>query len=965
VVRRVAGAPKGGRPMTRPCTILVVEDNPATLRMLRFVLEADGYGVVTAADARSAIEAAAGSLPDLVLQDLILPDMDGFELVRHLRAIPGAAELPILALSGFLGRLEEARSGEAGFTALLVKPILPSQLRHTIRLYLPRQLPLPTAVGDGRRLLVVDDNAVQLRLARMHFAQVGFDVATAGSAADAMRAAVATRPDIILSDVFMTDVDGFQFCLDVRAQPALRDVPVVLMSARNLTDADRDLGRRVGASAVVLHAPGFDDATAALLDALKSGAAASGDAVSDQVRLQHAGHVIKQLERQLEIASSIAKQGAHQAAQLALLSGVSALTLNADIDVALRDVLAATLDAAGISKGALFLKEPDGTLRMRQAIGFSPGEHARLDTFFGGAAALGEMIERGSVFSVPSASVSDDVERAARFAAAADVAETQIVPLVSDGRVVGAIMLAATHSDMTSDNSIAFARAMGNQLVQSLELAKSVDRLAVSEARYRTLLDSASDAIAIVTEDGRIHEVNRRWEDMLGLPREQLVGRYFSDVTTPAPDRNHVEGHQSATAASGTAAFHVHRPDGTIVVMEFSRTTVDIAGEAVVFTVGRDVTEERHLEAQLRQALKLEAVGRLAGGVAHDFNNVLTAILGFCHLLLEDLDEAAPQRADVLEIEKAGQRAAGLTRQLLAFSRHQVLQPKILEVNFLVSGIEPMLRRLIFEHVELSTQLKPDVGSIAIDVTQFEQILVNLVVNAADAMPRGGKLTIATDNARLGERDYVLLSVGDTGTGMDEPTRQRIFEPFFSTKGVGKGTGLGLSTVYGIVKQSGGEIAVDTAPGHGSTFKIYVPRVSAGAAAVESGAVAGEEPRGSETVLVVEDDAGVRRFAGLTLRRNGYQVLEAGSPREAEQAAAGCTNSIHLLLSDVIMPDSEGAPLFDRLKHVRPDLRVLYMSGYTDDTIIGHGIRREEVPFLQKPFTRLALARKVREVLDA
>ena len=379
----------------------------------------------------------------------------------------------------------------------------------------------------------------------------------------------------------------------------------------------------------------------------------------------------------------------------------------------------------------------------------------------------------------------------------------------------------------------------------------------------------------------------------------------------------------------------------------------------------RDVEARRLqslLQDQLRQSQKMEAIGQLAGGIAHDFNNLLTAILGFCELLLANMPSDAPDRADLLEIQKAGVRAAGLTRQLLAFSRRQVLQPKVHDLNALVSDVEPMLRRLIAEHIAFGVSLDAVDGLIKIDSTQLEQILVNLVVNAGDAMPRGGRLTLSTADARDG--GHVLLTVQDTGVGMDDATRRRIFEPFFTTKGVGKGTGLGLATVQGIVTQSGGDIAVYSAPDRGSTFTISFPREALSDATVPQPAPV-SVPRGSETVLVVEDDTAVRHLARVTLQRNGYRVLEAGSPREALGIASAHTEGIQLLLSDVIMPDSEGAPLVERLRTMRPSLRVLYMSGYTDDAIVRHGVIDERTPFLQKPFTPAALAQKVREVLDA
>jgi len=488
--------------------------------------------------------------------------------------------------------------------------------------------------------------------------------------------------------------------------------------------------------------------------------------------------------------------------------------------------------------------------------------------------------------------------------------------------------------------------------------------------RYRTLLESANDAIAVLTPEGVVLEMNQRWAGIVSLPREQLIGRQVRDFVS-------IDGPAATPQAGLGKTVEIATPDGSNVLMEFSNTTVDVGGEHLVLTIGRDVTEQRQLEKQLRQAQKLELIGQLAGGIAHDFNNLLTAILGFSEVLLTDLAPDDPHRTEVLEIQKAGERAAGLTSQLSSFSHKQVVQPSVLDISKFVTDMEPMLRRLIPAHINLVVALQSDIGAVKIDPTQLEQIIVNLSVNAADSMPGGGRLTIETANIRLDEDyqrhhlpvesgEYVLLAVSDTGAGMDEATCQRIFEPFFTTKDVGKGTGLGLATVYGIVKQSGGDIWVYSEPGHGSAFKIYLPRVAAQAPAAGKVRAALESaPRGSETILLVEDDAAVRRLARLSLERSGYRVLDAENPKKALRVANEFGDPIDLLLSDVIMPESEGPPLFQRLVKVRPALRVLYISGYADDAIVRHGIVAEGMPFLQKPFTPQALSAKVRNVLDA
>jgi PAS domain S-box-containing protein len=515
------------------------------------------------------------------------------------------------------------------------------------------------------------------------------------------------------------------------------------------------------------------------------------------------------------------------------------------------------------------------------------------------------------------------------------------------------------------------------------ERNQSIEAQRAAEERMRFALQSA--AVGIWDMDYTTGVL--RWSETIEAHYGLLPGT-FAGTFEAFVERVHPDDRASMLDAVGTAMksgtdFSVQNrsvwPDGTVRWLTGAgRILLGEHGEPVRGVgISLDVTEQRLLEEQLRQAQKLEAIGQLAGGVAHDFNNVLTAILGFSELMLSGLSSSDPLRADVLQIKSAGERAAGLTRQLLAFSRKQILQPKVLNINATISDMEPMLKRLILEHVNLMISLMPDVGPIKMDPTQVEQILVNLVVNASDAMPRGGKLTVETGNVTLDEHyqqrhlpvtpgDYVMLAVSDTGVGMDETTSRRIFEPFFTTKGVGKGTGLGLATVYGIVKQSGGDIWVYSEVGHGTTFKIYLPQVTAGLqAGIERVTDGGDLSRGSETILLVEDDDAVRLLARVTLERAGYRVLHAENPKEAMRLVRDSTGPIHLLLSDVIMPESEGPPLFDRLVSMHPGLRLLYMSGYADEAISRHGVLVEGTPFLQKPFTPVTLARKIRNVLEA
>ncbi len=424
-----------------------------------------------------------------------------------------------------------------------------------------------------------------------------------------------------------------------------------------------------------------------------------------------------------------------------------------------------------------------------------------------------------------------------------------------------------------------------------------------------------------------------------------------------------------------TGEYRFRKGDGSYAhILERLRVISDATGRPVKMLGSMvDITERKRLEDQFRQAQKMEAVGQLAGGVAHDFNNFLTIITGYSELLLERLGPEDGQRANLEQIKRAGERAAALTRQLLAFSRRQVLVPQDLDLNAIVADIDKMLRRLIGEHIELVTIRQEGLGKVRSDPGQIEQVIMNLAVNARDAMPQGGKLTIETANVQLDEEyarrhalvtpgRHVLLAVSDTGCGMDAATQAHVFEPFFTTKGEGRGTGLGLATVYGIVKQSGGHICVYSEVGKGTSVKLYLPHVGQDVRVVEPKKEA-EIPRGSETILLVEDEAALRMLVRELLESKGYRVIEARHGPDALFVCEQHKGPIHLLLTDVVMPEMNGRELAERLAPFHREMKVLYMSGYTDDAIVHHGVLDAGMGFLQKPFSRNTLARKVREVL--
>ncbi|MGH7164566.1 MAG: ATP-binding protein [Nitrospiraceae bacterium] len=516
-----------------------------------------------------------------------------------------------------------------------------------------------------------------------------------------------------------------------------------------------------------------------------------------------------------------------------------------------------------------------------------------------------------------------------------------------------------------------------------IERKRAEEQLARMAQDRLLLLQSTAQGIYGVDLEGRCTFINNTAArilgfdpaDAVGMNMHQLIHQKHADGSvypaTQCPIQQTLRSGERCRVASEV----YWRRDGTAILVEYSSFPV-IEGELIRGAVVSfaDITERKQLEDQLLQSQKMEAVGRLAGGIAHDFNNLLTTINGYADLMLMRMPQTNPIRQQIEEVKKAGQRAASLTRQLLAFSRKQMLELKVLDLNALVTDMEPMLRRLIGEDIQLALVRAPSLGRIKADPTQMEQVILNLAINARDAMSGGGRLTIDTAEvqrdatsapgpADLAPGTFVMLTVSDTGCGMDAATQARIFEPFFTTKEQGKGTGLGLAMVHGIVRQSGGQIEVSSVPGRGATFRIYLPRVEEASATPQPSAVPAALPEGSETVLLVEDEEMVRSFVRHILQQQGYQVLTATNGEEGLQISKGYQGRIDILLTDVVMPGMSGREMADRLTAQRPGLKVLFMSGYTESAIVHHGVMDPGVAFLPKPFTGDTLAHKLSEML--
>jgi two-component system cell cycle sensor histidine kinase/response regulator CckA len=609
---------------------------------------------------------------------------------------------------------------------------------------------------------------------------------------------------------------------------------------------------------------------------------------------------------------------------------------------------------------------------------------------------LGLAERYGSALEVYLAAPSESALAGAR--------ELGALALASD---VGTAEIAALHADLvgrqgsTQHTSLMFERAWTfftqvlsafDGAVEELRRANTTTKqssehldqlVTLGTERYRAMFDDNPTPMWIYdSETLRFVVVNEAAVRQYGYTRDEFAAMTLADIRPPEDVPALLENVARAPRFDEGRLWRHRKKDGSIITVEVRAHAFEVGKRPVRLVLSNDVTERvraeealRKTEEQLRHAQKMEAVGRLAGGVAHDFNNLLSVILSCAQFLLDDLQPVEPMREEAEQIRKAAGRAADLTRQLLTFSRQQVLEPKVIDLNDVLVHMDRMFQRIIGGDVQLVLVCAPELGRVRADPGSLEQVIMNLVVNARDAMPGGGKLTMETANVMIDEESarehlgakpgpYVMLAVSDTGIGMDRATQARIFDPFFTTKEIGKGTGLGLSTVFGIVQQSGGSIWVYSEPGKGTSFKVYLPRVDGAVDEVRSV----ERPstlRGSETVLLVEDDEQVRAVARGILRRHGYHVLEASNGGEAMLLCEAHPRPIHLLISDVVMPHMSGPELARRLAEARPEMKVLCMSGYADDSVVRHGVVKSDIAYLQKPITLETLTRKVREVLDA
>ncbi|MBF0496163.1 MAG: response regulator [Deltaproteobacteria bacterium] len=854
-------------------------------------------------------------------------------------------------------------------------------------------------------ILVVDDALSAISMVRTALEQAGYQVSVATSGEKAVQRAALVMPDLILLDILMPGIDGYETCRRLKAQEATRGIPVIFLSA--LTETfDKVTGFGLGAVDYLIKPIAPEELLARVrthvtVNHLGKELQAANRHLEERVAARTADLRAANATLQLEIAErKRAEEDLHQANRmLKILSEGNQTVIHATEETALlQEICRIVVEIGG------YLLAWVGFVEQDDAKGIRPMAASGLDISYldtvnltwadteRGRGPTGRAIRSGRPQIASDIRTDPDFSPWREEAIRRGYGSSVVLPLYDGDQVVGALMIYASKPDAFHPKEVELLMELAHDLAFGISsLRARADRklaekaLRESEQRYRRIVDTTNEGILALDEKVRITFANPRMAEMLDFQMAEMLGRDFASFILEEELPDHAR--KMEARRQGLAEQYERRflcKNGQVVWTLVSATPIFDAGHQFIGSFGMftDITERKRmeeeqarLEQQLRQAQKMEAIGTFAGGVAHDFNNVLTAIVGYGQLTRQELGERDPLRGYVDIILSASERAANLTQSLLAFSRKRAISPRPVDLNEIVKRVDKFLLRVIGEDVELKTVLANERLTVMADSGQIEQVLMNLAANARDAMPQGGAFTIKTDRLYIGKEvigsydsitpgSYAVISVSDTGEGMNEETKQRIFEPFFTTKETGRGTGLGLAIVYGIIKQHNGVINVYSEPGLGTTFKVYLELVEVKIEGADIPGRAALPVGGAETILVAEDDTAVRDIMKVILERHGYTVIEAEDGQDAINKFMDNKDKIDLLIFDVVMPKKNGKEAYEEIKKVKGDIQAVFSSGYTDDILQKTGIIKEGLGFISKPVTPHLLLLKVRQALS-
>ena len=929
--------------MTDP--VLLIDDNPITRKLVRFSLESQGFSILEAADAASAEKLFAERAVTLVLLDLVLPDLDGFSLLGKLRAMPRGEETPILAFSGLISRADEARLSVAGFDDLISKPVEPSRLLQIVRAHVPTQSAAPTVAGNGRRIIVADDDAVQRKLALFRIQKAGFDVVGAADGNEALALAREKRPDAIVSDVLMPGLDGFGLCLALRQDPALATVPVVLATNSYLDPADQELAKKAGANSLVLRTPDLTEVTEALRTCLsqRPPSRAVPAVPSAEMERERAERVVRQLERQVALNSGVNQRASLLSAELSILTGISeALASNTDFESSLQLILGACLDAGGISAGAMYLHQGSDLRVVRFGATRTPDDK-EVRGFFGERALLESTIASRSLLALPSSAIPQP--RAEALLKRANAASLVLAPLAAKGTSFGALLMSSSSLELVEEDRLVFVQGVAGQVSQALALAQAFEKTQEAERKaaaqaavLQTVLTSLADGVAVVDAQGRFTMSNPAAQPVIDVwPRaenalEGALGVFGTDQMTrlaggDLPPMRAMRG-ESVDSAE-LFVRHGEAPAGVWLSVNARPLTTGDGGVAVF----RDITAEKAAQTQLMVSDRMASVGMLAAGVAHEINNPLAAVLANLEFLAEDLaadptaEQMPPIRATLDEARGACKRIRQIMHDLRIFSRHEDQLASAIDAAEVLDSSARMAWNEIRHRAKL-VKAYGRVPRVAATESRLGQVFLNLVVNAAQAVPEGdaekNQITLTT---RLAPDGRVAVEISDTGVGISPSAISKLFTPFFTTKGPGSGTGLGLAISHRIVSTLGGEIQVESTPGRGTTFRVLlIPALTEELPMTAPPLVPRRAARRGR-ILVLDDEPMVGSAVSRVLSRH-HDVVTLTRGADALDAIRGGAQ-FDVIICDIMMPQMSGQEFFNEMqKHDASTAgRIIFLTG--------------------------------------
>lgn len=941
--------------------VLLVEDNPITRKLVRFALKDEPITLAEAGDGASALQMAAANRPDLILQDLLLPDMDGVELAARLRAMPSIRDVPILAFSGLLSQLDERRIAASGFTDFVMKPIEPSRLVRVIRAHLPGSDTAVPSFGAKRRIVLADDDEVQRKLSVFRLTRLGFDVVDVADGQAALAAAKQARPAAIVTDAMMPGLDGFGLCAAVRQDAALRDVPIVLVTSTYVDDADRELGRLAGANQFVIRTPDLKEMISALDSVLSSPSTIPAISVqAPEFERERASRTMVQLERQAAAASSARQQCATLSAELAVLNAISeAITQDKDIDQVLREILAACCDAGGVSIGALYLRADDGSIRTLSVGARAGRENASTDS----VARAGFLTPQAGGARAVSRATATGAER--KWLEANALESAIVVPLHHKGDDLGALVMMSERADLGLDDRLVFSEAVGHQVSVALTLTQAFDdsetaaRVAREHAALlRLVFSSISDPILVVDANGHATTWNQAATELIGADAlehqdepypdwSRHIGVFHTDQTTPfATGERAVARALTGERVERLEAFITYpaRPEGAWVSVGAEPLRDDTGTVRGAVAVTRDVTAERQANQQLMISDRMASIGMMAAGVGHEINNPLSAVVANLEMAVAEMQTLAAEigaerlgdlPGELNDARDAALRVRQIALDLKVFSAGHADDTSAVNVEDVLDSAVRMAWSQVRQRATVVRQygrVPPASGAEA----RLGQVFLNLIVNAAQAIPEGrpdgNEIRLTT---RVDDDGGIVIDIADTGTGIPDQVMKKLFTPFVTTKPAGVGTGLGLSICLRLVKAMGGSITAETTPGAGSVFHVTLPAAATSAAAAPDHAAAEAAPvtPARARILVVDDED----MIGMILRRifKAHDVTVLTNGRDA-LAAIESGRRFDAILCDLMMPRMTGIELHQALAAAYPDQAraILFLTGgaYSKET---------------------------------